>query len=158
MEYSIDFSDRLIDAANSFVKKPNAGDEAGRAVLYLSLLACEISLKFILECAGFTPKELTKRSHDLHGLLTDICKCEIADPTIGDFVSAAKLLSVSPNPEAHDATVGQILDAESEGASKYPNEIRYGDLVRHFDAIHVLECAKSLSGWAKANIGSIRKR
>jgi hypothetical protein len=35
-------------------------DEAGRAVLYLSLLSCEISLKAILEEAGYSIRELKK--------------------------------------------------------------------------------------------------
>ena len=158
MEYNIDFAERLIDAADSFFEKADVGNEAARAVLYLSLLSCEISLKAVLESAGYTTKQLTARSHNINGLITEICRCEIPGSQLGGFVSAAKLLSISPIHAVPGATVGKILDAESEGASKYPNEIRYGDLITHYDAAHVLKCAKSVAEWSKANMGSIRRR
>ena len=68
VEYSLQFSQRLIAAARSFLDKDKVDDETGRAVLYLSLLSCEISLKALLEQAGFSMKELKKRSHDFFWL------------------------------------------------------------------------------------------
>ncbi|MEX2500581.1 MAG: hypothetical protein WD397_17080 [Wenzhouxiangellaceae bacterium] len=158
MEYSIDFAERLIDAADSFFESPSDKNDAGRAVLYLSLLSCEISLKSLLESAGFTPDELKRRSHNLNGLLTDVCHCEIPDSRLGNFNSAAGLLAVQPISEAPNATVGKVLDAERDGASRYPNEVRYGDLIKHYSAPHVLDCAKAVSKWVRANMDSIRKR
>jgi uncharacterized protein YbaR (Trm112 family) len=41
--------------------------------LYLSLLSCEVSLKAILEKAGYTIDHLINRSHNLSGLTEDLC-------------------------------------------------------------------------------------
>ena len=82
MEYSLEFSQRLIEAANSFVDKEKAKDETGRAVVYLSLLSCEISLKALLEKAGYTIKEIKARSHDFSGLIKDLCFCDLQSPLL----------------------------------------------------------------------------
>jgi len=158
MEYSIEFAERLIEAAESFIGKAQPGEEASRAVLYLSLLSCEISLKAALEKAGYTASELRKRSHNLDQLLGDLCRCEIKDPATGGWKSGAHLKSVSPIPEAKLATIGRLLGAETDGASKYPNSIRYGDLITHYDSVHMLECAKEVASWARSNMESIRQR
>ena len=158
MKYSIEFGERLIEAADSFVTEKNPSDEVGRAVLYLSLLSCEISLKALLEKAGFSVKELKKRSHDLSGLVKDICCCELTGTGIGNSkpFSASRLLSEEVVPNTTNGTVGTLLNAESVGASKYPNEIRYGELITHFQPLVMLSCAKVLSKWAKENISCIK--
>jgi hypothetical protein len=158
MEYSIDFAERLIDAADSFIGRSQPGEEASRAVLYLSLLSCEISLKAALEKAGFTPDHLRKRSHNLNDLLGDLCRCETWDEKTGGWVSAAHIKSISPVPGIKLATVGRLLDAESDGASKYPNSIRYGDLIKHYDSVHLLRCAKAVAEWSMENMAAIRQR
>ena len=86
MEYSLELSQRLIDAARSFVDKGKVDDETGRAVLYLSLLSCEISLKAILEKAGYTIKELKKRSHNFSGLIKDLCLFDL----VGTGIAGSK--------------------------------------------------------------------
>jgi len=160
MEYSLEFSERLIDAANSLVRDADGKDEAGRAVLYLSLLSCEISLKALLERAGYTVKELIKRSHDLKGLLHDICFCELAGTGIGNSkpFRASRLLSQEVIENTYNGTVGALLHAEEKGASKYPNDIRYGDLVTHFPPLVMLKCASVVQRWARDNIDIIRRR
>lgn len=158
MEYSIEFAERLIEAADSFIGKSEPGEEAGRAVLYLSLLSCEISLKAVLEKAGFAPDQLRRRSHNLDSLLSDLCRCETWEPASGRWISAAHIQSISPIPGAELATVGRLLDAEKEGASRYPNSIRYGDLIKHYDAAHMLKCAKAVAEWVRENMGAIRQR
>lgn len=60
-------------------------------------------------------------------------------------------------PGAALATVGRLLDAEREGASKYPNSIRYGDLIKHYESAHMLQCAKAVAEWVRENSGTIRK-
>ncbi|GAB4119273.1 MAG: hypothetical protein Tsb0027_13430 [Wenzhouxiangellaceae bacterium] len=158
MNYSIDFAERLIDAAESFFHMSSAEEDAGRAVLYLSLLSCEISLKSLLESAGFAPNELRQRSHSLAELLTDVCHCEVPDLHIGSYASASGLLAVQPIPDVPAATVGKILDAENAGASTYPNEIRYGEFVRHYEPHYVLCCARSVCKWVRVNMDDIRKK
>jgi len=156
MEYNIEFSERLIEAADSFITDNNSSDEVSRTVLYLSLLSCEISLKALLEKAGFSVKELKKRSHDISGLAKDICFCELMDTEIGNSkpLSASNLLSKGTD----NSTVGVLLNAENIGASKYPNEIRYGELITHFKPLEMLSCAKVLSEWANKNINRIQRK
>ena len=159
MEYSLDFSDRLIEAAESFVGKDNPGEETARLVLYLSHLSCEISIKALLERAGFTIREITKRSHSFSGLTEDLCFCDLKrDPPNGTKErSAAALLAQVVDKAFANATVGNLLSAEELGASKYPNEIRYGDLPRHYPPLIMLNCAKTVVKWAKDNINHIHQ-
>jgi hypothetical protein len=160
MEYSLDFSQRLIDAAKSFIDKDNIADETGRAVLYLSLLSCEISLKALLEQAGYTRKELTKRSHDFSGLVKDLCFCDLMGTGIAGSkpYSAARLLAQVVDSRIGNGTVGALLEAEEHGASKYPKEIRYGELVRHYPPLLMLGCASAICQWARDNIAIIKRR
>ena len=159
MEYSLDFSQRLIEAAKSFVGKENAEDETARLVLYLSLLSCEISLKALLEKAGYTSKELKRRSHGLSGLTEDLCFCDLTGTSTAGSKdqSAAMLLSQVVDPAFANATVGNLLCAEELGASKYPNEIRYGDLPRHYPPLIMLMCAEIVCKWANDNLHHIKK-
>ena len=159
MEYSLEFSERLIEAANSLVRTADHKDESCRAVLYLSLLSCEISLKALLEHAGFTVEELKRRSHDLKGLLHDICSCELVGTRIGNSkpFRASRLLSQEVNENTYNGTVGALLHAENDGAAQYPNEIRYGDLVTHFPPLIMLKCASVVQGWARDNIDKIKR-
>lgn len=160
MVYSIEFGERLIEAADSFVTTQNHSDEVARTVLYLSLLSCEISLKSLLENAGFTAKELKSRSHDLSGLVKDICCCELTDTDINNTkpFSAARLLSQDVVQDSYGFTVGTLLTAESVGASKYPNDIRYGELITHYQPLVMLSCARVVSKWAKENMHCIKKK
>lgn len=159
MEYSLEFSQRLIEAAKSFVDKDKIVDESGRAVLYLSLLSCEISLKALLEQAGYTIKELKKRSHDFAGLIEDLCHCDLQGTGIAGSkpYSGAKLLSQELDPNIGNGTIGALLKCEEKGASKYPNEIRYGELVRHFPPMLMLDCASKVCEWGRDNIPIIKR-
>jgi hypothetical protein len=159
MEYNLDFSQRLIDAAKTFVDKGELGDEAGRAILYLSLLSCEVSLKAILEKAGYSTKELKKRSHDISGLLKDLCFCDLigSGPASKPY-SGAELLGEEVDPNYGNGTVGHLLSGEENGASKYPNEIRYGESVIHFPPLIMLNCASKVCDWVRENINIIKRR
>lgn len=160
MEYSLEFSQRLIDAAKSFIDKDKIDDETGRAVLYLSLLSCEISLKALLEQAGYTPKELKKRSHDFSGLIKYLCFCDLVGTGIAGSkpYTGATLLAQVVDPTIGNGTVGALLNGEEHGASKYPNEIRYGELVRHYPPLLMLDCASKVCEWARDNLAIIKKR
>ena len=160
MTFSIEFSKRLIEAAESFFAIPNnTADEAARAVLYLSLVSCEISLKALLEQAGFPIKEIKKRSHNLAGLLEDFSACELSKPSHNSARSPASILRANnvTISTGQTKTVGDLLEAEKKGASKYPNEIRYSDLVQHYPPEFMLECAKVLNAWAKKNMRGINR-
>jgi len=160
LEYSLEFSQRLIDAASSFIDKDKIDDETGRAVLYLSLLSCEISLKALLEQAGYTIKELKARSHDFSGLIKDLCFCDLEGTGIAGSkpFTGARLLSQEVDPNIANGTVGALLKCEEQGASKFPNEIRYGELVRHYPPMLMLGCASKIYEWARENIAIIKRR
>jgi len=153
MEYNLEFSQRLIDAAKSFMDKDELGEETGRAVLYLSLLSCEISLKAILEKAGYSPKELKKGSHDISGLLSDLCFCDLIGTGPGSKpYTGAELLGVVVDSNFRNGTVGHLLSGEENGASKYPNKIRYGEQLIHFPPLIMLNCATKVCEWVKKRI------
>ena len=160
MEYSLEFSQRLIEAAKSFIDKDEINDETGRAVLYLSLVSCEISLKALLEQAGYTIKELKKRSHDFYGLFRDLCFCDLLGTGVPGSkpYTGAELIGEVVDPNIGNGTVGDLLMCENQGASKYPNGIRYGDFVIHFPPRLMLDCASTVCNWARDNIGIIKRR
>jgi hypothetical protein len=160
LEYSLEFSQRLIDAAKSFIDKDKTDDETCRAVLYLSLLSCEISLKALLEQAGYTTKELKRRSHDFSGLIKDLCFCDLEGTGIAGSkpYTGAELLGQEVDPNIGNGTVGNLLSCKEQRASKYPNEIRYGELIRHFPALLMLNCASKVCEWARDNIAIIKRR
>ncbi len=162
MEFSLDFSKRLIEAAE-YLKKQNTkkgkkvGKEAGRAILYLSLVSCEISIKALLEDAGYTTKELRKDSHSFVKLIKRLCSCDFKGKKKG---TCAKLLSKSPSPKSNFAfmTVGKILGFEKETTSKYPNQIRYGKIIKHYPAALMLECAETVNEWVEEHMGKVKKK
>jgi hypothetical protein len=72
--------------------------------------------------------------------------------------TGAKLLSKIVDPNIGNGTVGALLKGEEQGASKYPSEIRYGELVRHFPSILMLKCASVVCAWCKENISIIKRK
>jgi len=160
-EYNIDFSEKLIDSAKIVADNDLENIHAKRTVLYLSCLACEIVLKALLEKAGKNVSQIKARSHSLSMLLTDIGECEILDEVTKDsrsWVSAKRLRSVVVDKNYSNATIGSILTAETLGASKYPNEVRYGDKLKNYPPELWLKTAVALIEWAKSNWESIRLR
>jgi hypothetical protein len=151
--YSYEFAKRLIEAAESMFHEGAKKEEAGRTVLYLSCLSCEISLKALLERTGYTPKELKKLSHNLSSLLAEISSCTIAPS--GN--KASTLRSKSAVPGTGNGTIGALLESELSGGSVYPNEIRYGDTVRHYPPEAMLSCAKVVRDWCDQHDGKLSR-
>jgi HEPN domain-containing protein len=157
-EYEIGFSEKLTDAAQFIVKDDLKSIDSIRTVLYLSLLSCEISLKALLEKAGTPIKTIRARSHNLNELLNDLGKCKI-QVKIGDkyrSVSASRLRSVTIDKRYSNSTVGTLLEAECRGASSYPNQIRYGDSLKHYPPKLILKTAKAIIVWARNHWDTIR--
>lgn len=157
-EYSIEFGKKLIEAAQAIVERGENSEDAGRAILYLSLLACEIILKALLEKAGRPIGEIRKLSHDLSKLLDKLGLCEVEADIANDLMRWIPATGIRgevivPNTKL---TVGVLLEGESHGTSKYPNEIRYGDRIYHFPPVAVLTGAKILFEWAHEKWDKIR--
>ncbi|PSW63715.1 hypothetical protein C0W54_03675 [Photobacterium kishitanii] len=151
MEYSFDFAARMIDSAECLFNSHADKEESGRAILYLSCLSCEISMKALLEQTGYTTKELRHFSHKLPYLLAEISTCEHRK---SDH-RASSIRSKVVIENTADGTVGTLLASQVENASTYPNEIRYGEVVTHFPPEAMLNCAKVVLRWCLENQNSL---
>ncbi|MBP1610215.1 MAG: hypothetical protein H6Q04_2450 [Acidobacteria bacterium] len=157
-EYSIEFGKELIEAAQAIVDQGEDSEDAGRAILYLSLLACEIILKALLEKAGRPISEMRKLSHDLSRLLDKLGLCEVEEAIANRLMrwipaTGIRGKVIVPNTTL---TVGVLLEGERHGASRYPNEIRYGERIYHFPPVAALRGATILLDWAYEKWDRIR--
>jgi len=158
-EFNLAFSEKLIEAATLISKNDLTEIESKRTVLYLSLLSCEITIKALLEKAGITIKKIKSHSHNLSELLKEIGNCEIhkeLSPSCSKWIRATEIRSITIDSRFSNATAGNLLTAESKGASVYPNQIRYGDKLTHYPPEVMLEVAKAIVAWAKAYFEKIR--
>lgn len=154
MLYSFEFAKRLIEAAESIFHTGFEKGEAGRTVLYLSCLSCEITFKALLERTGYSSKELKSLSHNLSALLAEVGSCTVA----ASGRKASILRSKMALPGTGNGTVGALLESELSGGSIYPNDIRYGDTVRHYPPEAMLNCARIVLDWCVQNDGGLIRR
>lgn len=158
-EYDVAFGERLAETARMVAAEGLAPLDAQRTVLYLGLLSAEITLKAMLERAGKPVSEIRARSHRLTQLLSDLGQCEVEveiTPGIKRYVSASRLRRCSLKHGDAESTVGAVIDAESQGASTYPNQVRYGDVLRHFPAEVIAQMATKVSAFAREHWQSLR--
>jgi len=161
MEFSLEFSKRMIEAAECLKCDNLTGGkpEAERAILYLCLISCEISIKALLEKAGYNViPDIKNVSHSFKKLIKLLCTCDFKEGTIDG--TAARLLSISATltPQQCPTTVGHVLSFEETSASIYPNQIRYGEIVSHYPASLMLECAIAVHKWASEHIEMIKRK
>jgi hypothetical protein len=160
-EYDIAFAEKLAEVAGLVVADGISDLDAKRTVLYLSLLSTEISLKSMLERAGKPVDEIRARSHRLADLLTDLGQCKVeVEVTPGNrmYVPASRLRACSLKYGATESTVGKVIDAESQGASTYPNQVRYGDFLRHYPPEVVAQMASKVAAFAREHWHSLRTK
>jgi hypothetical protein len=150
-EYDRAFGERLAAVAGDLLADGIEELDAKRAVLYLSLLSVEISLKAMLERAGKPVPEIRKRSHHLAALLSDLDQCRIGAATgTGIQARASQLRGKTLTYRDAESTVGKIIDeAESKGASQYPNAVRYGDVLQHFPPEVIAQMASTIAAFAR---------
>jgi len=161
-EYDIAFAEKLAETAGMVAREGLASRDAQRTVLYLSLLSIEIALKAMLEKAGKPMSQIRGRSHRLPELLDDLGKCEVeveVAPATRQYVPAARLRSCSVKHHSAEITLGKIIaEAGPQGASVYPNEVRYGDVLRHFPPEVVAQAAAATAAFAREHLCSIRTK
>jgi hypothetical protein len=158
-EYDIDFAAKLATVANEVDEKDPWAYDARRVTIYLSRLSAEISMKALLERAGFSVQRIRARSHDLRGLLRDIGECEIEieiAPGVMQWCSASCVRAAVIDLGLVHIPIGEIIDAEDRGTSKYPNQIRYGETIVDASPGLVSAMAEVLAKWAKSHWNSIR--
>ena len=159
-EYDIAFGERLAETARMVASLGLAELDAQRTVLYLSLLSTEITLKAMLEHAGMPVSGICARSHRLAELLSDLGQCKVEveiAPGTKRYVSASRIRAIPLNHGRAQSTVGAVIDAESQGASTYPNQVRYGEVLRHFPAEVVAQMAAEVSVFARTHWNDICK-
>lgn len=155
----MNFAAKLAAVADQVDEKDPWADDARRVTLYLSRLSAELTLKALLERAGMPVARIRTRSHDLRGLLKDLGECEVeVQVTPGEkrWVSASRARAVSIDLGFVKISIGTLIDAEDQGASRYPNEIRYGEQVVDFEPNFLSSMAILLSDWAREHWDMIR--
>lgn len=156
--YNMGLSMKLVSAAEAVLQDSDGDFDSSQAVSYLSLLACEIAMKALLEQAGFPPNTIRKRSHNLSLLLKDFCDCEVPVVVTQEKTHWGRATGIRSKlvQSGTLGTVGQVLDGKSGGVSEYPNQIRYGTQYSHFAPEVLLETAKQVIAWGRKIWDSIR--
>ena len=85
-------------------------------------------------------------------MLKKVGECEIKvefSTVSARWVPATRIRSVEVKFGGYSTTLGTIIGAEDHGASRYPNEIRYGEMPKDFPP-EALSCASTvLVGWVE---------
>jgi hypothetical protein len=158
-EYDLNFATKLAAVADQVDEKDPWANDARRVTIYLARLSAELTLKALLERAGMSVSEIRSYRHDLRGLLGALGRCDVEveiSPGLRRWVPASRVRAVSIDLGIVQLPIGVLLDAEDQGASRYPNEIRYGAQVVDFQPSLVSAMANLLAEWAKLHWNSIR--
>lgn len=158
-EYKIGFAQKLSETSESMVDEGLDSEDAQRAVLYISLVSCEIALKAALEKAGKSVPHIRKKSHNLSSILKEVCSCTVLREIVKgkrDRVAATCIRGVVVNNNYANATIGNLLEAEKYGASKFPNEIRYGEILKHFPVSVMAKLSREIVAWVQLHWDDIQ--
>jgi len=153
-EYDLELSRQMSLASRLLLSSGAPGPARDRAAIYIALVACEIALKAGLEKAGMPVAKIRKHQHGLANLLAEFSRCEIS--VAGQRQPATRIRAIVVDPAFKDATIGHLIEAEKYGASKFPTEIRYGDVVNHFPAGVMTALSEQLVDWMECHINDIR--
>lgn len=160
-EYDLAFAAKLASVADQVDEQDPWAHDARRVTVYLARLSAEITLKALLEKAGVPVRQIHDHRHDLRGLLITLGRCEVeveVTPGNRQWVSASRVRAICIDLGMVQLPIGKVLDAEDEGASRYPTEIRYGAAVVDFQPGLVSAMAGLLAEWAKVHWDVIRYR
>lgn len=160
-EYDLTFAKKLAEVATEVQEKAPFAYDARRLVAYLSRLSVEITLKALLEKAGKPIKDIHARRHDLRGLLADLGDCEVQVEVASEnmrWSSAARLRAISIDLGVVQIPIGELITAEDQGASQYPNQIRYGETVIDMAPFLLASMATLTAKWALDHWSTIRLR
>ena len=157
-EYNIDFAFQMAQASKNILQNDSESEGAKRASLYTSLVACEIGLKAALENAGHEVKDIAMKRHDLSKLLIMVSSCTvIRNMTENGSPKRVPATCIRAEPIVEGATVGKLLEAEEAGASVFPNEIRYGEVLKHYDVGVMSRLSFVVLSWVTLHSTDIKK-
>lgn len=135
--------------------------DAHRTVLYLSILSCETSLKYLLECAGMPFKDVADLSYDLRALLDALCRCEVKEAIVGQsepvWVPAAKICAIPIDFDGSKSSVGTILIQQKCSESNHSRHIRYGESIFDAPSNAFLQAAEKILDWTITHASKIRQ-
>ena len=166
-EYDLDFAEAMSKASGLILQSKPVIEHAERVSLYITLVACELSLKHLIEKARVT----VPHTHDMGKLLDLVSECTVEVEGIGVNGEAMRVPAVRirgesvPTNDYNDVellALGRLLDPANEQdedgnpTSRFPNEIRYGSKVVHFDASVMQRASMVLVEWARQYAPSIR--
>ncbi|GAB2719427.1 HEPN domain-containing protein [Halomonas garicola] len=154
-EYNLEFAEAMAESSALILRSDSLPEEAQRAALYTALVACEIALKYVLSEAGVS----VPKTHDLSRLIGLVSNCSIErEISTGVIrrIPASCIRGIKAADEYSDATLGKLLEAEEFGASKFPNEIRYGHTLTHFPASVMQRASVRLISWVKTYVLSVQ--
>jgi len=161
-QFDVNFGQKLADIAFLLsTQYENHDISAKRTIAYLSLLSIEISLKAMLEKAGIPHETIRGHSHRLSELIKELSKCQVSlnVALVGVArVSATRLRSIQIKIKNAESTVGEIIEASERNTSKYPNQIRYGSVLRHFPPEALAQTAVKVAAFAREHWESLRQR
>lgn len=156
-QYEISFSKNLAEVSAALLKKGLDTPDARRTVIYLSRLAMELTLKALLELAGKPILEIKQHWHDLQSLLADVESYEFEMRPDGQWHSGAEIRKLKIQYNTHLIDMDAIIEAEKYGASKFPNEVRYGDKVQDVAPEILAPASLMLALWASLCTGNAHR-
>lgn len=158
-QYDINFAKNLAEVSIALVNLGLDTPYARRTVIYLSRLSMELSLKALLELAGKSIFEIKNHGHNLQALLADIESYDFEMGVAnGQQLSGAEIRRLNVPYSIYQIDMGTIIDAEKHGASKFPNEIRYGDNVQDVAPEILAPASLILASWAYRCTGKVKRK
>ena len=160
--YNFDMAKHLLDAATYTQGKDDSQDcSKGQAVLYLSLLCIEISLKALYEKAGYPVSDLRRLGHDLKRLFRLIHYCRLPDesgrPKKSCGINCVSITFKYPGQDVvASSTIGNLIDRLDEETAEYPNEIRYATALKHYPPEVNLAVATKIHDFCRDQMGVVR--
>lgn len=154
-EYNLEFAESMAKASELVLESIAIPEESQRAALYMALVSSEISLKYLLSKTGIK----VPKTHNLEKLLAIVSNCTIEEETATGTIKrvpAGRIRGVVACGRYNDATLGHLFESEALGASKFPNEIRYGHVLKHFPAEVMQKASMQLISWVRRYEHSIQ--
>ncbi len=159
-EYNLGFSKKLAETARLVADDGVDSFDAVQTIVYLSLLSCEISLKALLEQSGLPVNKIKAHWHNLEALLFEVSRCEVeVDIAAGHlkWVPAVRIRAIPIKSGGAESTVGKLLSGETQGASRYPNQIRYGSGFLSFPSDALVKAAYAVGDFAEKHWNTVRQ-
>jgi len=151
-EFSFDFAEKMLVGAKLLGEHHDGENETARAVVYMSCVSIEVSMKSLLEQSGMPYKAIRKLSHRLIDLLNTVDSLHEGG---SELEPHKNLWSEVVNDDIQNGSVGLLLSLANEG-SAYPNEMRYGEVVKSISPpILMLDMAKVVLHWCRSHAGQL---